>query len=299
MCGKPIISFEEAHTLCKYFLIIPCSIVPETRKIMEKSLRDDPIEGAQICSLFDEYVFCTHSEEILSIYDMVEDDLSKATYANMLLTRMEKVEQNQDFTLLGQNYFAITPFLRCNLQEVFVDCGAYVGDTFEQFLNVRAGLFRKIVAFEPFDRNFRAMKARAERLSREWGLEDNQIELIRAGVGERSYKSTLKVDSHVDGGALSSESAHGDIPVISIDNYFAEQPVTFLKADIEGYEWKMLHGAENTIRRDRPKLAICIYHTPFDMYRIALWLRSVCPEYRFEIRQHNCEIWDTVLYAYI
>ena len=299
LCGRPIVSFEEAHALCKHFLMIPCSIIPQTRNIMERSLRDNPIEGAQICSVFDEYVFCKHSEEILSIYDLLGDSLSKATYANMLLARMGKEEQNQDFTLSGRNYFAITPFTKCNVHEVFADCGAYVGDTFEQFLNVRAGLFRKIVAFEPFDRNFRAMKARRERLIREWGLEDDQIELVQAGVGERSYKSTLNVGAHVDGGALSGESAHGDIPVISIDDYFAEQPVTFLKADIEGYEWKMLHGAEQVIRRDRPKLAICIYHTPFDMYRIALWIKSVCPDYRLEIRQHYCDIWDTVLYAYI
>lgn len=299
LCGKPIISFEEAHALCKSFLIFPCSIVPETRRIMEKSLQDDPIEGAEFCPVFDEYVFCKHSEEILSIFDMVGDDLSKMTYANMILTRMGKAEQNQSFTLLGQNYFAITPFIKCNVQEVFVDCGAYVGDTFEQFLAVRAGLFHKIYAFEPFARNFRAMTARAERLTREWGLEDHQIELIQAGVGEKKYKTNLRVDSHVDGGSLSPESDHGDIPVISIDDFFAGQTITFLKADIEGYEWKMLHGAERVIRRDRPKLAVCIYHTPFDMYRIALWIKSVCPDYKFEIRQHNCEIWDTVLYAYI
>ena len=143
------------------------------------------------------------------------------------------------------------------------------------------------------------MEARTRRLKMEWGLKENQIKLVQAGVGEGIYKSILKVDSHLDGAALSGESAHGDIPVITIDEYFAEQPITFLKADIEGYEWKMLHGAEQVIKRDRPKLAICIYHTPFDMYRIALWIRSICPEYKFAVRQHYCDIWDTVLYAYV
>jgi len=297
--NKPIISFEEAHTKCKSFLIIPCSIIKKTCGIMLDSLQKHPIEAAKVCSEWEEYIFCRHSNEVLSVFDMLEDDLSKATYANMILTRMDKAVQNQELTFAGQNYFAITPYVKCDVREVFVDCGAYVGDTVEQFLNVRVGLFHKIFAFEPSERNFRAMQARTERLSREWGLEEGQVNLIQAGVGEKNYWTELRTTDHVDGGSLSGESDHGDIPVISIDEFFAEQPITFLKADIEGYEWKMLHGAEQVIKRDRPKLAICIYHTPFDMYRIALWIKSVCPDYKLAVRQHYCDIWDTVLYAYL
>lgn len=297
--GKPVISFEEAHTKCKSFLILLASIVPKTREIMMGSLQKNLIEGAEICQEWEEYIFCKHSDEVLAVFDMLEDELSKATYANMIMTRMGKEKQNQEFTFFERNYFMLTSYVKCNLKEVFVDCGAYVGDTIERFLSVRAGLFGKIFAFEPFERNFKAMEARTERLKREWGLEDNQIELVQVGVGEKTYKSKLRVDDHVDGAALSGESDHGDIPVISIDNYFAKQPITFLKADIEGYEWKMLHGAEQVIKRDQPKLAICIYHTPFDMYRIALGIKSICPDYKFAVRQHYCDIWDTVLYAYI
>lgn len=300
--GKPVITLEEARVKCESFVILLASIVPETREKMADSLKKRPIKGAVVFQEWEEYIFCKHAKEVLSVFDMLEDDLSKASYANILLTRMGKSLQDQSFTV-DKQYFAVAEFVKANLQEVFVDCGAYVGDTLEQFLFARSGVFQKAFAFEPVEKNFSALKARTERLKREWALSDGQIQLIQAGVGERSYQTELKRygtgEVPATGEALSGESAHGDIPVISIDDYFAEQPVTFLKADIEGYEWKMLHGAERIIRRDRPKLAICIYHTPFDMYRIALWLRSVCPEYRFEIRQHNCEIWDTVLYAYI
>lgn len=301
--GKPIVSFEEAHSKCKSFLILLASIVPGTREIMVDSLRKHPIEGVEVCTNWEEYVFCKHAKDVLSVFDMLTDGVSKATYANMILTRMGKTVQDQSYTYPGQSYFGIPEFMKLNFQEVFVDCGAYVGDTLEQFLNVRWGEVKKMFAFEPMERQFRAMQARVERLKREWALTDEQIQLVQAGVGERSYKTEMKQyekgDAPITGEALSGESDHGDIPVISIDDYFAEQPVTFLKADIEGYEWKMLHGAEATIKRDRPKLAICIYHTPFDMYRLALWIKSVCPDYKFAVRQHYCDIWETVLYAYI
>lgn len=296
--GKPVIDFKEAHTKCKSFLILLASIVPKTRKIMTESLQKNPIEGAEICQEWEEYVFCRHADEVLTVFDMLEDENSKATYANMIMTRMGKTGQDQAL-VCGNQYFAVPELARKNVHEIFADCGAYVGDTIEQFLMIHSGLFEKIVAFEPCKRSFKALKARSKRLKQEWGLEESQIELVQAGVGEKTYKTELKVSEYADGQSLSGESNHGDIPVISIDNYFAEQPITFLKADIEGYEWKMLHGAEQVIRRDWPKLAICIYHTPFDMYRIALWLKSICPDYKFTVRQHYCEIWETVLYAYL
>lgn len=295
--GKPVINFQEAHSLCKSFLILPCSFVPETLKIMEQSLRADPIEGAKFCSSFDEYIFCKHAKEVLSVYDMMRDDLSKATYANIILARMGKANQNMDFTVMDQ-YFSILPFKKRDFREVFVDCGAFVGDTIEEFIKTRDGVFNKVIAFEPNEGNYRAMKFRAERLSREWGLKEGQIELVQAGIGERTYCTKLKTLSYATGGSLSGESDHGDIPVISLDEYFAERPIAFLKADIEGYELRMLHGAEQVIKRDRPKMAICIYHSPFDMYRLALWIKSVCPDYQFDVRQHCYNAEETVLYAY-
>ena len=301
--GIPVISLEEAREKCKCFAILLCSIVPETRKKMAASLKKYPVEGAKIYMNWEEYVFYVHAEEVLSTFDMLEDAISKATYVNMILTRMGKAAQDQDYNYPGESYFGIPEFMRLNFKEVFVDCGAHVGDTLEQFLKVKWGEVGKMYAFEPMEKQFRAMLNRVERLKREWALENDQIQLVQAGGGERSYKTEMKRYEKSEapgiGRALSGESTHGDIPVISIDDYFAGQSITFLKADIEGYEWKMLQGAERTIKRDRPKLAICIYHTPFDMYRIARWIKSVCPDYKFAVRQHYCDIWETVLYAYI
>lgn len=190
--GKPIITFEEAHTLCKSFVIIPCSYVQHTRDFMAKSFREYPIEGAIFCDSFDEYVFCANGEKILAVYDLLEDNLSKATYANLILARMGKAKQDQEFVRPNRPYFEVPEFAKIKFDEVFVDCGAYVGDTIEQFLNVRLGEVKKIYAFEPFDKNFKALKTRTDRLKAEWGLDEDQIKLIQAGVGEETYHTEIK-----------------------------------------------------------------------------------------------------------
>lgn len=52
------------------------------------------------------------------------------------------------------------------------------------------------------------------------------------------------------------------------------------------------------IRRDRPKIAVCIYHNTYDMFRIQLWLDGLNLGYKFAVRQHSFGCLDTILYAW-
>lgn len=67
--------------------------------------------------------------------------------------------------------------------------------------------------------------------------------------------------------------------------------------DIEGSELEALKGAVHTIQRDKPKLAICIYHKPEDMTEIPLYIKSLVPEYKLYVRHHSNCCTETVLYA--
>ena len=51
------------------------------------------------------------------------------------------------------------------------------------------------------------------------------------------------------------------------------------------------------IRRDKPRMAICIYHKPEDLYEIPLLIKALVPEYKLYIRHHGVFQYETVLYA--
>ena len=87
-----------------------------------------------------------------------------------------------------------------------------------------------------------------------------------------------------------------------MDEYFVQreaQNIVFIKADIEGSEWDMLHGASETIQRCKPLMAICLYHNIYDFYRIPLYLKKLVPKYKFHIRHHSNTYNETVLYCYL
>ena len=86
--------------------------------------------------------------------------------------------------------------------------------------------------------------------------------------------------------------------ICSIDTSITE-PFDFLKADIEGYEYQMIAGAKESIRKNKPLLAICIYHNAVDFYSILLLIKSIEPEYKFAVRHHTSRLSETVLYAWV
>ena len=99
-------------------------------------------------------------------------------------------------------------------------------------------------------------------------------------------------------------SAHADaagtatIAVVRIDDLCEEFRPTLIKMDIEGAEQDALDGAMTTIDRDRPDLAISVYHRVHDLWTLALAIDERVPGYRFYLRSHAFSGFETVLYAF-
>jgi hypothetical protein len=73
--------------------------------------------------------------------------------------------------------------------------------------------------------------------------------------------------------------------------------VDFIKMDIEGSEPEALMGAEQTIRKHRPKLAIAIYHDLRHFASIPHWIHDLNLGYKFYIGHFTIHAEETVLFA--
>lgn len=196
--------------------------------------------------------------------------------------------------------FVNPAFQNYSSKDVFIDCGAFVGDTIEKFIWQHGGTLRSITGFEPDAKNFLALEKRVKRLREEWNFSDEAISVYPYAVGEKSSVSYFRRHTETGvGSSIVSESDDKTIEVrtVAIDDFITEK-FTFLKADIESYEYKMLLGAANSLKKWKPRLAICIYHNATDFYSIPLLVKELCPDYRLMIRHHLVNITETVLYAW-
>lgn len=115
------------------------------------------------------------------------------------------------------------------------------------------------------------------------------------------YGIKKKIFFFAEAEAGSHAAAEGEVVVkgISLDEIVKDEKVSYIKMDIEGSELNALKGAKNVIKRDRPRLAICIYHKPEDILELPLYILDLVPEYKFYIRHYCSCMWETVLYAEI
>jgi hypothetical protein len=75
--------------------------------------------------------------------------------------------------------------------------------------------------------------------------------------------------------------------------------VTFIKMDIEGAELNALIGSRNTIVKNKPILAISIYHKKKDIFEIINYILSLNLNYKFYLRHYSLGKSETILYAIV
>ncbi len=186
----------------------------------------------------------------------------------------------------GKQYFDV---FKPQEQEVFIDAGAYVGDTVRDFVDWTCGKYRKIISLEPS----RELCETIKRQCMEKHIE--RIQVVEAAAWNEN--GNLLFTERTYGGSRVNEDGEIHIKGMKLDSVAGDEPVTFIKMDIEGSELKALEGAETIIRRYKPRLAICIYHKPEDIVEIPGYLLKIVPEYRFYIRHYTSDMCETVLYA--
>lgn len=176
--------------------------------------------------------------------------------------------------------------------ECFVDCGAYDGDTIRAFAAETGGRFRHLIAFEADAGNISRLR---DYLAGEPDLAariDAHAFAVAGASGELRFAATAGTDASV--------STSGDTVVrcVSLDDSLGEDEIpTMIKMDIEGSEMDALRGAESTVRKHRPLLAVCVYHRPDHLWSIPLWMREREPASRLHLRSYAVDGWESVCYS--
>lgn len=267
-------------------------------EVMLYSADSDMLELEKIKEIYHEIPECFHlpepyiyrkyleknNERLDRVIAHLQDELSKETLIKVINTRLTWNEEYTKEICVEDMYFI--PELQLGKHEVFIDGGAYDGDTAQIFINKVDGQFEKIYCVEPNEENH----CKLQKVKEEYP--DEQIEMIPMGLSDvvgEVYFSGEEKGYHI------SECGSKKMPVTTIDTLELEP--TFIKLDIQGVEMDALKGSIATIRKCRPKLAVCVYHKMEDLLDIAEWLLDLGLDYKLMIRHHAEDVNDTVLYA--
>ena len=172
--------------------------------------------------------------------------------------------------------------------EVYLDGGAFNGDSVFSFINLVGNSFKKIYAFEPSTKPFLEIVSKFQN--------DQRIVAKNFGL----FSSDTKLSFEQEEGTRSSSLGGvglGLVNCVALDNNSDFFDLTFIKLNIEGAEFEAIKGMRDIIRQKKPKLAIAVYHKMSHIWEIPLIIHEINPSYKFFIRQHDGGIIETVLYA--
>lgn len=192
-----------------------------------------------------------------------------------------------------QTYFEFPALYRRGT--AFIDGGCFNCATSRRFAEWCGNAYSSIIAFEPDPDNYAECRKNIQNIPLP------NFQLINAGLSSRAgtaeFDARGSESSRIISAGSDSSKEKISIRTVAIDDIVGAHTVGFIKMDIEGAEFDALHGAKSTITRDKPLLAICVYHFRGDTFAIMDYLHQLVPEYRFLLRHYSVSTTETVLYA--
>jgi FkbM family methyltransferase len=165
---------------------------------------------------------------------------------------------------------------------VVLDCGAHIGAYTREALLAGA---RLVVSIEPAPDNVECLRRNfAEE------IRAGRVIVYPKGVWNREDKLLLHtVTGNSAGDSFIFKQPGGDVevPLTTIDHLVKELKlprITAIKMDIKGAERQALAGAANTLRTQKPRLAVASEHFPDDPERIEALVQSLRPDYTVRCR---------------
>lgn len=230
-----------------------------------------------------------HAGELAMVNDLLEDDSSRETLRNVIQYWIEGSHSSiaQYANKMDEQYMDT---ISLGTNEVYLNLGACDGRVTKRFIK-KVSTYSAIYNVE-FDHN------NCKTMEEELRGEKNCF-IIEKGVWDSA--SILHFQSEGNSCSFVTQrdaSRTIEIEADSVDSMFGNIPITFITADIEGSESRMLDGAKTMLKKYKPKLAISCYHQIDDLIQIPLKIKKINPSYRIKMRHYTDFLTDTVCYAY-
>ena len=194
-----------------------------------------------------------------------------------------------DFNELGKSYennynqYFDLDLVKPNKNAIYVDIGAYTGDTIVNYINTFLQ-YKKIYAYEITDESIKIMQKNLKNypniIYKKTAIMDRTSIFY---MNDNSISSSANKVSNIGIKQILSTSLDKDI----------KEKIDIIKIDIEGNEEKALNGAINHIKKDTPILDIAVYHNHNDLWKIPKLIYSINDKYKYFLRYFGNKYYPT------
>ena len=221
------------------------------------------------------------------------DDASRAHHLQFIAWHGLREDWLFDDAPVSSDDRYFVPQLRQALRddEVFVDIGAHHGEVSLKFMQIVGCRFKEIWMIEPDPENLG--RIRVELQENGWSG-DARVKVLNCALGEREGRQPFFEGA----GYASKLSELGRTPVeVKTLDQLGVAP-TLVKLHVEGGELAVLQGGLETIKRQRPMLAVTTYHNRLGLWELPGWLMDNLPDYVFLWRQHTWCGTGSIMYCF-
>jgi len=220
-------------------------------------------------------------EKIEWLYDRLEDNLSKISLNALIVSWLTfSMQEALKISMYSAQHVVANPDIFSFYEdEVFVDCGSYIGDTVADFVNEVNRNYRRIYTYDISAPTVEIMKNNLKGL--------NHIVFNVKGVADKAGEMSMAgVDAPFHGNRLVQGEGISKVSIVKLDDDIQEE-ITFLKIDVEGLDKEAITGAKNHITKYHPKIHIDTYHKLVDFFEVPLLIHSIDPTYKYYLRLIN------------
>lgn len=221
----------------------------------------------------------------------------RVKYLNPIRDRFLKKYPNIIDIYPIEHYFE---FINKNAIKTVLDCGAYDGLHSVMFTQEFPNC-EKVFMFEPSYNSFK------QKLVDDIIQQESRIELVEKAIWKETTTLEFREETECKTGSsivsvkpsVTRASKIIKIDAVKIDDFVKAHnlKVDFIKMDIENAELQALEGAIETLKTQRPQLAISIYHSDGQFYGIPQFLNNTLENYEYRLGHYSDNFTETVLYA--
>jgi FkbM family methyltransferase len=287
--GLPVVSPATLKAAHPDLAVLVCSFAAEEIGAQLFAMGFTQIYGDALAERPPLALLERHAPGIERAMDSLADEASRRAYAEVLRLRFYGTPMPH---LSGYPLYAHPEALAAT-GGVVIDGGAAEGDSAELFLR-QTGPGGSVHAFEPTPNTFARLSAFAA------SLPPGRVIPVNKALHRKNATVSFFEAYAMHHGNKVCEEGGTKVEAVALDEYVDAagiEKLHLIKLDVEGGEMDALLGARRTIRRFTPKLQICLYHKPEDLWELPLFIRENFPEYRLFVGRHSFIHLDTVLYC--